>query len=68
MKKDKDKYIIKKYTYKDEELFAVQEKAANSDKYYTITVKLNNEQKPLVFKKESDAKKIMGALWNISLF
>lgn len=68
MKKDKDKYIIKKYTYKDEELFAVQEKAANSDKYYTITVKLNNEQKPLVFKKESDAKKIMNALWNISLF
>lgn len=68
MKKDKDKYIIKKYTYKDEELFAVQEKAANSDKYYTITVKLNNEQKPLVFKKESDAKKIMNTLWNISLF
>lgn len=68
MKKDKDKYIIKKYTYKDEELFAVQEKAANSDKYYTITIKLNNEQKPLVFKKESDAKKIMNALWNISLF
>lgn len=68
MKKDKDKYIIKKYTYKDEELFAVQEKATNSDKYYTITVKLNNEQKPLVFKKESDAKKIMNALWNISLF
>lgn len=68
MKKDKDKYIIKKYTYKDEELFAVQEKVANSDKYYTITVKLNNEQKPLVFKKESDAKKIMNALWNISLF
>lgn len=68
MKKDKDKYIIKKYTYKDEELFAVQEKAANSDKYYTITVKLNNEQKPLVFKKESDAKKIMSVLWNISLF
>lgn len=68
MKKDKDKYIIKKYTYKDEELFAVQEKAANSDKYYTITVKLNNEQKPLVFKKESDAKKIMSTLWNISLF
>lgn len=68
MKKDKDKYIIKKYIYKDEELFAVQEKAANSDKYYTITVKLNNEQKPLVFKKESDAKKIMSALWNISLF
>lgn len=68
MKKDKDKYIIKKYTYKDEELFAVQEKAANSDKYYTITVKLNNEQKPLVFKKESDAKKIISTLWNISLF
>lgn len=68
MKKDKDKYIIKKYTYKNEELFAVQEKAANSDKYYTITVKLNNEQKPLVFKKESDAKKIMSTLWNISLF
>lgn len=68
MKKDKDKYIIKKYTYKDEELFAVQEKATNSDKYYTITIKLNNEQKPLVLKKESDAKKIMSALWNISLF
>lgn len=68
MKEKEELVIVKKFTYNGKEQFAVQQKATNGDKYYTITVKLNNEQKPLVFKKESDAKKIMSALWNISLF
>ena len=52
---------IKQFIYKDKEKFAIQQ-ATDKGTFFTMMIRIKGELKPLVYDKETDAKKMVSLL------